>query len=559
MVIQFDETKRSARLSDLYKKEEEDLARMLSVKYGVDYIDLTRLAIETDALRLLKEKVAKSAEVAAFKKIGKTLFVAMRAPVRDDSLQAIKILEKLGFKVRKFMTSTTSLDHAWGYYKDISKARASEAGILNISAEELQNMSAKLKTVEDVRQNVDEAIKSKQTRQVSRTLEVLLGGGLALNASDIHIEPTEEIVRIRYRLDGMLTDILDFDHATFKLIASRIKLLSGMKLNITNLAQDGRFSVRIGEGDVEIRSSLIPGNYGETIVMRLLNPARIGIPLKDLGIDDFLLDILLREIRKPNGLILNTGPTGSGKTTTLYAFLKAVNKPGIKIITLENPIEYHLKGIVQTQIGGEYTFASGLRAILRQDPDVIMVGEIRDPEVASTAAHAALTGHLVFSTLHTNNAAGTFPRLIDIGVQPEILGSAINVTMAQRLTRKLCEHCRRTVPIDGKSKQIIERVFATIPRPDMLPTNRDTMWEAVGCEHCTDTGYKGRIAILEAILMDEKVEEVVRHNPTELEIWRAASQQGIRRMAEHGLIKVLEGITSLDELGRVVNLEEQLR
>lgn len=559
MVIQFDETKQKSRLSDLYKKEEEDLARMLSTKYGVDYIDLTRLAIETDALKLTKEEEARQTEIAAFKKVGKKLFVAMRAPARDDSLQAIARLEKLGYEVRKFMTSTTSLEHAWNYYKDLSHASASEGGILNISEEELQKMASELKTIEDVRNNVGDSVASKQAHKVSRALEVILGGGLALDASDIHIEPEESKIRVRYRLDGVLTDILDFDHATSKLITSRIKLLSGMKLNVNSTAQDGRFSVHVGESDVEIRSSIIPGNYGETLVMRLLDPARIGLPLEELGIDKFLLDIFLEEIRKPNGLILNTGPTGSGKTTTLYAFLKSVNKPGVKIITLENPVEYHLSGIVQTQITPTYTFASGLRAILRQDPDVIMVGEIRDPEVASTATHAALTGHLVFSTLHTNNAAGTFPRLVDIGVQPEILGSAVNLVMAQRLVRKLCEHCRETTPITGEAKQTVERILANIPRPDVLPANRDTMWTAKGCEHCAGTGYKGRIAILEAILMDEKVEEVVRHSPTELEIWRAALPQGIRRMAEHGLIKVLEGVTSLDELGRVVNLEEQLR
>lgn len=559
MVIQFDETKRDARLSELYQKEEEDLAKALSQKYGVQYADLTRLAIETDALRLVPEEKAREAEVAAFKQIGKKVFVAMRAPARDNSLLALRDLEKLGYTVRKFMVSTTSLEHAWDHYKDISRASANEGGILRISEGELTKMSQELKTIEDVRKNVASSIDSKETHRISRVLEVLLGGGLALNASDVHMEPEEELVRVRYRLDGVLTDILDFDHGTFKLVLSRIKLLSGMKLNVNAAAQDGRFSVHMGQGDIEIRSSMIPGAYGETVVMRLLDPARIGLPLEELGMDQFLMDIFLEEIKKPNGMILNTGPTGSGKTTTLYAFLKAVNKPGVKIITLENPIEYHLDGIVQTQITKGYTFASGLRAILRQDPDIIMVGEIRDTEVASTAVHAALTGHLVFSTLHTNNAAGTFPRLVDIGVQPEILGSAVNVAMAQRLTRKLCAHCRRAVPITGEAKRIVDKILSTIPRPSTLPLNRDTMWEAVGCEQCATSGYKGRIAILEAILMDEQVEEVVRHNPTELEIWRAAMPQGIRRMSEHGLIKVLEGVTSLDELGRVVNLEEPLR
>ncbi|MDP2650352.1 MAG: GspE/PulE family protein, partial [bacterium] len=357
--------------------------------------------------------------------------------------------------------------------------------------------------------------------------------------------------------DGVLTDLLDFDHATYKLLLSRIKLLAGLKLNVKSAAQDGRFSVGVGEHEIEIRTSIIPGNYGETVVMRLLDPKTIGLSLEKLGMDDFLMNLFLEEIKKPNGMILNTGPTGSGKTTTLYAFLKAVNKPGIKIITIENPVEYHLSGIVQTQTDKDYTFASGLRSILRQDPDVIMVGEIRDPEVASTAVHAALTGHLVFSTLHTNNAAGTFPRLIDIDVQPEILGSAVNLAMAQRLVRRLCEKCRRSVPITGEAKKKIEQLLHNIPRPDEVPQNRETMWEAVGCEACAGSGYKGRMAIFEAVRMDERVEAAVRSKPSEVDIWRAARPQNIRRMAEDGVVKVLDGTTSLDELSRVVDLNDE--
>ena len=307
---------------------------------------------------------------------------------------------------------------------------------------------------------------------------------------------------------------------------------------------------------MEIRTSIIPGNYGETVVMRLLDPSTIALPLEKLGMDVFLMNLFLEEIKKPNGMILNTGPTGSGKTTTLYAFLKAVNKPGIKIITLENPIEYHLSGVVQTQIEKDYTFASGLRSILRQDPDVIMVGEIRDPEVASTAVHAALTGHLVFSTLHTNNAAGTFPRLIDLKIQPEILGSALNLAMAQRLARRLCDFCKKEVSIQGAAREKMDILLHNIPRPESLPENKDTMWEPVGCEKCGDSGYKGRVAILEAVQLNEAVEEAVRNRPSELDIWKASRPQGIRRMAEDGLVKILQGVTALDELARVVDIED---
>ena len=558
-MVTFDDKKQQEKLQDLYQKEEEELAKALAPKYGVSYVDLTRISIDTDALRLIPEERARSAEIAPFKKIGKKLFVAMRAPNRADSLMEIQNLERLGYLVRKFIASTASLEHAWEHYSDLSHASATEGGILHIANDEIQKTMDTLKSVDDLIEKIKKVSKSKDVHKVTKVLEILLGGGLALDASDIHIEPEEDGVRVRFRLDGVLTDIMDMDFDTYKKVISRIKLLSGMKLNLNNIAQDGRFSVKVGKTEIEIRSSIIPGAYGETAVMRLLNPEKIMLTLDKLGMDDFLVEIFKREIRKPNGMILNTGPTGSGKTTTLYAFLREVNKPGTKIITLENPIEYHLEGIVQTQISKNYTFASGLRAILRQDPDIIMVGEIRDHEVASTAVHAALTGHLVFSTLHTNNAAGTFPRLIDMGIDPEILGSAVTLTMAQRLTRKLCPYCRRATVAEGKDKEIIDRLLAGIPRPDDLPPNREIIWEPVGCDKCNGIGYKGRVAIFEAILMDANVREIVRKNPSEIEIWRAAQSQQIRRMAEYGIVKVLEGVTSLEELSRVVDLDEQMR
>ena len=556
-MVQFDEKRQQERLAELYAQEEEQLARALSQKYGVEYVDLTRISIDTDALALVKEDDARAVEIAPFRKIGKKVFVAMRAPGRVESLEAVQHIERLGYTTRLFMVSTTSLAHAWEHYKDLSHATASEGGVLNIATEEIERIRREFTSVADVEKNVNRAISGKKAHRVSRVLEVLIGGGLALDASDIHIEPEEAHIRVRFRLDGVLTDLLSFDRETYRLLLSRIKLLSGLKLNIKNAAQDGRYSVRVGEGDMEIRTSVIPGNYGETVVMRLLDPSTIGLSLEELGMDPFLMELFLAEIKKPNGMILNTGPTGSGKTTTLYAFLRAVNKPGIKIITLENPVEYHLEGIVQTQTDKNYTFASGLRSILRQDPDVIMVGEIRDPEVASTAVHAALTGHLVFSTLHTNNAAGTFPRLIDIDVQPEIIGSAVNLAMAQRLVRRLCDSCKKVAPIEGEARGHIDALLHNIPRPEALPKNRLRMWVPEGCDECGGSGYKGRVAIYEAIQMDETVEAAVRSRPSELDIWRAARPQGIRRMAEDGVVKVLEGVTSLEELGRVVDIENE--
>lgn len=558
MATVFHDEKSAERLAQLHRREEEELARILSQKYNVEYTDLSSKSIDTDSLRLIPEKTARAAEVAAFRKIGKRIFVAMRAPERDDSLQAIADLERLGYQARKFMVSKGSLEHAWDRYGDLSYATETEAGVLTVSNDSIQQMLSELKTVGDIAEKIKESTKSKDTHRISRVLEILMAGALSIGASDIHLEPEEELVRVRYRLDGVLAEILTVDHETYGLISSRIKLLSGLKLNIKNMAQDGRFSIVANEKEIEIRTSVLPGNYAETIVMRVLDPTTIALPMEALGFDKYLMEIFMEEINRPNGMILNTGPTGSGKTTTLYAFLRSVNNPDSKIVTIEDPIEYHLSGIVQTQVSKAYSFAQGLRSTLRQDPDIIMVGEIRDGEVATTAVHAALTGHLVFSTLHTNNAAGTFPRLVDMGISAEILGSAVNIAMAQRLVRRLCPHCRESVPLEGESKKAIERLTKNIPHPEDMPENKDVMWVAKGCEKCGGLGYKGRISIVEAIRMDEKMEQTVRITSSEREIWRAAKHQGIRRMAQDGAVKVLRGITTLEEVARTVSIEEEI-
>jgi len=558
MSAQFNEQKQEERISELHKKEEEQLAEMLAGKYGIEYVDLSSKSISTDALRLIPEERARATEVAAFRKVNKIIYLAMRAPERPDSLQQVQDLENLGYRVRRMIVSRASLEHAWDRYHDISYATETEAGVLTLSNESIQSMLEKLKVMDDIKVEIAKHVASKDTHRVSRILEVVMAGALSLGASDVHLEPQDDNVRMRYRLDGVLIEVVGFDQTTYELISARIKLLSGLKLNIKNAAQDGRFSIVVGGKEIEIRTSVLPGAYAETIVMRVLDPSTIALPMEALGFDNYLMEIFNREIAKPNGMILNTGPTGSGKTTTLYAFLSRVTTPGIKIVTIEDPIEYHLKGIVQTQVSRDYTFAEGLRSTLRQDPDVIMVGEIRDSEVASTAINASLTGHLVFSTLHTNDAAGTFPRLIDMGVNPDILGAALTVSMAQRLVRRLCQYCRQEMPIEGANAATMEPLLRNIPHPEELPARRDVMFIPKGCDKCGGIGYKGRIAVVEVVLMDQKIEECVRKSSSERDIWMAARHQKIRRMSQDGAVKVLQGVTSLDELGRVVDLHDEV-
>ncbi len=339
-----------------------------------------------------------------------------------------------------------------------------------------------------------------------------------------------------------------------------------MKLTITSTAQDGRFTIFYKKQEMEVRVAVAPGAYNESIVMRILDPKSIQVKLEDMGIDPFLFSVIEAEIKKPNGMILVTGPTGSGKTTTLYAFLNKIYSTEIKIITIEDPIEYHLKGITQTQTDSEkgYTFLEGLRSALRQDPDVVMVGEIRDAETAKIAVESALTGHLVFSTLHTNNAAGVIPRLIDLEVNPKILVSALSLSIAQRLVRKLCQVCKKEkVPTEAETKTLklvmdsIKDEGKNLKNYNIDPDAPVKMFTAVGCEKCNMTGYKGRMGIFEAIKTDEAIEKIMPLNPSEREIKKVARAQGILSMRQDGVVKIINGITSMEEVQSVVDLNEE--
>ncbi len=556
-MVVFDEEKQDERVSALHKKEEEELASTLSSYHGVPYLDLSAHPINIDALRVIKEADARAAEIAVFNATDKKIDVAVLSPKNEKTVAAIEDLKRRGYILEIFMVSHQSLEKVWERYKDLSYSFETKSGALDISNEEILEVTKKVNSLEDVKKLIEGVLSLKRAYRISKILEIILAGAISLQASDIHLEPEEKDLRLRYRLDGILTDILHFDSETFELLLSRIKLISELKLNVKEKAQDGRFSIKLADIEIEVRTSLLPGPYGESVVLRVLNPNAISVELESLGIHPRLLEVLIKEIRKPNGMILTTGPTGSGKTTTLYAFLKQIYKPDIKVVTIENPIEYHLEGIVQTQAEAEkgYSFAEGLRSALRQDPDVIMVGEIRDNETAAVAVNAALTGHLVLSTLHTNNAAGSFPRLLDLGINPKVVSSALNVSIAQRLVRTLCPKCKKEVPLEGTNKETIEKVLANVPDPVYLEgVQRKHLWAAVGCSECNNLGFKGRIGVYEAILIDASIEKAVITNPSERDIREAAKGQKLLTLVEDGVIKVLSGVTTLEELDRVVDL-----
>lgn len=556
-MIQFNEDKQNRKVADLLKREEEELVQLLSAKYGIEYVDLSTISINTDALRLIDEKTSRESKIAGYALIDKKIKLAVRNPEDQKVVEISDDLRKKGYEPILSIASSASLEKAWAAYKDLSFAYETKAGFLEVSSEEIGNIVKEAKGLPAIITILENTLTMKKSYRVSRILETIIAGALATDASDIHIEPEEEYIRLRYRLDGVLVNAINFDKETYNLLLSRIKLLSGLKLNIKKDAQDGRFSVHIGNDDIEIRTSILPGAYNESIVMRLLNPKTISIPMEELGIPKKLLAVLEREITKPNGMLLTTGPTGSGKTTTLYAFLKKVHNPGVKIITIEDPIEYHLPGIVQTQVNDKgYTFLEGLRSALRQDPDIIMVGEIRDGETAGIAINSSLTGHLVFSTLHTNSSAGSFPRLIDLGINPKIMSSAINIALAQRLIRRLCPFCKRPLPIEGEVKRKIDMVLESIIDKAEIPPMPPSLFSPGGCEKCNQTGYKGRIGIYEGMKLNDEVNKVIEYNSSEEEIAKAAASQGILTMTQDGIIKVLNGITSLDELERVISIEE---
>ncbi len=558
-MVVFADEEQHKRLDFLRKREEEELAQVLSGKYGVQYVDLSLVAVNVDALRVVTEAEAKEAEAAVFGRVAKRLSVAVRAPENPKVKALVNKLHDLGYDVTLFMCSKASLERAYQRYAELSYATETKAGVFELSNEELEQLLTKVTSLKDISTLIEEAVALKRAYRITRILEVILAGGLATGASDIHFEPEDVAVRLRYRLDGVLLDVMTFDHETYRLALSRMKLLSGLKLNVSGDAQDGRFSIKIKGDEIELRTSVLPGNYAETVVLRILNPKAIGVELEQLGLEEKLRLRIEKEISKPNGMILTTGPTGSGKTTTLYAFLRKINAPSTKIITIEDPIEYHLQGLVQTQVDKKnYTFANGLRSALRQDPDIIMVGEIRDAEVAETAINAALTGHLVFSTLHTNDAPGSFPRLIDLGIDEKVLSSAIIAALAQRLVRKLCVCKIESVPTP-EEQAAIDKYMATVVDRALVPPETKKVWTAKpdGCEVCHGRGYKGRIAIFEAVFMDNAIETVLRTKPSEREVYNAARPQGFPSMQEDGIIKVLKGVTSMEELKRVVDLDTQ--
>jgi len=534
------------KLKFLRQEEEEKDTQRLAEKFNLPYLNLFLTSIDPEAVALLSENQARAAQLIIFRKRGKSLWVALRNPDYPPTKQIIQTLKEKGYKLKLYLVSLRSLRKAWQTYQTIPSKKPEITGQIVLSFEEKE----KIKNLDDFQNE----LKKYNPYQSFEILKICLITALQTNASDLHLELTEENLKIRYRLDGVLQNAGSLPLAFHSPLLERIKLLSGMKLNIRDNPQDGRFTIIINnheKKEIEARVSVIPSTYGENVVIRILNPIML-LDLKSLGLRPHHLKILEEEITKPNGMLIITGPTGSGKTTTLYACLKRINKPGIKIVTLEDPIEYRLEGINQSQVDPSrgYTFAKGLRALFRHDPDVMLIGEIRDQETAEIATQAALTGHLLFTTLHTNDAAGVVPRLLELGVKADVLAAALNLFMAQRLVRRLCPYCREPVLLNKTTINKIKESLANLDLPEDI--FKKTIYKAKGCPQCNRTGYQGRIGVFELIPVDKEIEKFIATGPNHAQITELIFQRKIMTMYQDGLLKVLEGITTLEEVKRVL-------
>ena len=532
---------------DLKKLEQQIEGRATAA--GVGYLNLTNFPISPEAIALIAEDEAKQKETVCFFYDGDNIRIGTTKIDMAEAKVITEALDKKYFtKSKLYLISPESFKVALEAYRSVPIIKKYDSGV--------EITSADLKKFEDVISNYRNLAEKVNEVNITDLITLILATAMKTGASDIHIEAEAKGVVIRLRLDGVLHEAAEIAKDKWHRIISRLKILAGVKINVDDKPQDGRYTIFLDKDKIDVRVSFLPTAYGESVVMRLLKSGAVGVPFEGLGMRPEYLKTLNEQISRPNGLILTTGPTGSGKTTTLYSMLNKLNKPGTKIITLEDPIEYQLQGISQSQVDSKagYSFASGLRSILRQDPNVVMVGEIRDLETAEIAVQASLTGHLVLSTLHTNDASGVIPRLIDIGVQPYFLIPSLNVVLGQRLVRKLCPKCRAEHNLEAPEVEQVQKILGVIsPRAEIqIPAVLPTLYKAgAGCDYCSGTGYKDRIGIYEMFVPDDKIKQLMADKAPAFKILQQAMENGMLTMLQDGVLKVLEGITSLEEIYRV--------
>lgn len=532
---------------DLQKKEDE--AQALATQYKIRYMDLRKFPVTPEALQVFSEEKARQFQVVPFFIDGQEARVGV-VNILDKAVQAFlgSTAQEKKMKLIPYVITAESFNKAVALYASLPK-------IVNVTSD-VNISEADLKKFESLFNSLPELAAKMLEVNTTDFVALIMSAAFKMNASDIHIEAEETKIIVRLRLDGVLHEIGSVPHESWKKIISRIKLLSGLKINVEDKPQDGRITLVMASGKVDIRVSTIPTAYGESVVMRLLRAPTKGATFEDMGIRGLAFQQLSREIDRPNGMIITTGPTGSGKTTTLYTILKKKNQPGVKIITLEDPVEYKLEGINQSQIDQSkgYTFADALKSILRQDPDICMVGEIRDLPTAEVAIQAALTGHLLLSTIHTNSASGAIPRFLSMGVKPFLLAPALNAIIGQRLVRRLCEKCKAVAPLTPEETDRVKKIMSDLSAKSgyTFDIENAKFYKAPGCAECKNLGYKGRVGVYEIFTMSPAIEKVILSGQmSEFDIQKIAIEEGMVTMAQDGILKAAEGLTALSEVFRV--------
>ena len=528
-------------LSDQKRVMEEQETQRHAQQLSLSYVNLQNFPLDLNALALLTEEEAVASESIPFYKDQHDVRIGTKNP--NNQLFKEKVVE-LGktHKVTVYLISPSSFTKTLPFYKKVvvPTSKFSET----VQVDETTDYVSQLAT-----------LNNEAAGSATDMMAIVFGAAIAQQSSDIHFEPEDHMVKVRFRVDGVLHDIAQLPKKSFQSILSRLKLLSKLKLNVTNEPQDGRLTILQNGKPLDIRVSILPSSYGEAVVMRLLGIGAVSLRVEDLGLIGKSREVVTKQLHKPNGMIITTGPTGSGKTTTLYAFLRELNEPGVKIITLEDPVEYKVEGIQQTPIDHrvDFNFAKGLRAVLRQDPDIVMVGEIRDPETAETALQAALTGHVVLSTLHTNDASGAVPRLVTMGVKPFTIAPAINAIIAQRLVRRICPSCIKPAEVAEHILEQIKHELSQIPASAEVKIPKALQFfHGTGCGECNGIGYKGRLGVYEVIEVNDDMRELILQEPSGVAIKKLAIQNGTTSMLQDGLLKALQKLTDIEELFRVV-------
>jgi len=528
---------------------ESTIFGMKSEELGIPLKEVLAEDISLKVLEIIPEDSAKYYQMIPLAKKDDLLEVGMVNPEDLKAQEALKFWSRQGkFNYKIYLITPETFNNLLKQYKTMRKE-------VNKALEELEVELKEDQTGETFPLRGAEVDRMVEEAPITKVVAVILRHAVEGKASDIHIEPTREKLRVRFRLDGVLHSSILLPLRIHPAVIARVKILSNLKIDENRVPQDGRFSAKIGDYNIDFRVSTFPTALGEKVALRVLDPRESQKDFEALGFSGRNLTALKNAIKKPFGLILSTGPTGSGKTTTLYAILNLLNKDEVNIMTLEDPVEYQIDGVNQSQIRPEidYTFAKGLRHILRQDPNVIMVGEVRDEESASLVTHAALTGHIVLSTLHTTNAVGAIPRLIDLKVSPFLIPASLSLVIAQRLIRRLCPFCKKEAELNAKMKKMVMDEIGSIPeavKKDIQIPKNLKIYEPQGCKKCQGTGYSGRVAIFEILEMTEKLAEIVLKEPSEADISKEAERQGMITLRQDAILKVVEGLTSMEEVLR---------